>query len=450
MNKRSEFSSRFGFVMAAAGSAIGLGNIWGFPTQTAENGGGAFVFVYLILTFCLAYPVLMAELVIGRHGRTHIMGSLRAVAGGPVSRKLATFVAAYALVCISLILCFYSIVAGWMVTYFLQPIMELAGQQAAAQWLVDFATPRNVIAALAFLALTVAVISRGVQDGIEAWSSKLMPFMIVLIVALILYVAMQDGAGDGLKAYLMPDFSQVLKPELIINALGQAFFSLSLGAGTMMIYGSYVSRKENIVTLGAYVTAMDVGIAVLAGLLIIPAMYVAQHNGIAIFTEAGNLISGDQLVFTVLPALFDSLGAASIPLSITFFLLMSIAALTSSISMLEVPVAFISEHEKLSFSRTQAAIAVALLVAVAIIIVLLNFEALFGAVISFTTEISQPLIGLMFCLYAGWSWDRSKKLAEIREGFEGVEQSIFWKIWPEYVRYVCPLLVLIVYVQSLR
>jgi NSS family neurotransmitter:Na+ symporter len=238
MNNRSEFSSRFGFLMAAAGSAVGLGNIWGFPTQTAQNGGGAFVLVYLFLTFALAYPVLMAELLIGRHGRTHIMGSLDKISSGVKSRKASIFISIYALVVVSLILSFYAIVAGWMLTAFADPVVRLIGLGDAAQWLTSFSLERNLVAGLTFLGLTVFVINRGVKEGIEAWSSRLMPLMILIIVCLIIYVFTLDGASEGLRVYLSPDFSRVLEPELIINALGQSFLSLSLGVGNMMIYGS--------------------------------------------------------------------------------------------------------------------------------------------------------------------------------------------------------------------
>jgi NSS family neurotransmitter:Na+ symporter len=449
MDTRSEFSSRFGFLMAAAGSAVGLGNIWGFPTQTAENGGGAFVLVYLFLTFVLAYPVLMAELLIGRHGRTHIMGSLGKISSGPVSRKASIFISIYALVVVSLILSFYSIVAGWMLTSFLDPVARLLDMNNVATWLTAFSLERNLLAGLTFLVLTVWVINRGVKDGIEAWSSRLMPLMIIIIIGLIGYVMTLDGAEEGLRIFLTPDFSRVLDPELVISALGQAFFSLSLGVGTMMIYGSYVNRKENMVKLGAYVAILDTSIAVLAGLLIIPAMYVAQHNGVSIYAADGSLLSGDTLVFSVLPQLFSSLGSAEIPLSLFFFALLSIAALTSSISMLEVPVAYVSEDSRFHSSRHRAAYLMAIIVAIMVITILFNFESLFGLVIGFTTQISQPLIGILFCIYAGWIWQRNSVLKELAQGNPEVANSLFWRIWPNYIRFVCPILLGLVYWQSL-
>ena len=171
-----------------------------------------------------------------------------------------------------------------------------------------------------------------------------MPILLVTLVLLVLYVFTLDGAMEGLKVYLLPDFDRALSPKLIIAALGSAFFSLSLGVGTMLIYGSYISDKENLPVLGGMVTVVDISIAVLAGFLVLPAMYVAQHNGVEIFTASGALISEDTLIFTVLPELFTTMGIAGIVVSFTFFFLMAIAALTSSISMLEVPVAYVIEE----------------------------------------------------------------------------------------------------------
>lgn len=450
MENRSEFSSRFGFLMAAAGSAVGLGNIWGFPTQTAQNGGGAFVLVYLFLTFALAYPVLMAELLIGRHGRTHIMGSLEKISSGAKSRSASFLISIYALIVVSLILSFYSIVAGWMLTALADPIARLLGFDEAASWFTTFSVERNLVAGLGFLTLTVFVINRGVKEGIEAWSSRLMPLMVLIIIGLIAYVFTLEGASEGLAVYLQPDFSRVFEPELIINALGQSFFSLSLGVGTMMIYGSYINQKENMVQLGAYVALLDTFIAVLAGLLIIPAMYVAQHNGIPIFKEDGTMFSGDTLVFDVLPKLFATLGSAEIPITIFFFALMSIAALTSSISMLEVPVAYVSENSRFHTSRHRASYFLALIVALIVITIIVNFESLFGLVITFTTEISQPLIGVIFCIYAGWIWQRHAVLKELASGNPNVANSFFWKIWPSYIKFVCPVLLLVMYWQTLN
>ena len=446
-SSRGEFSSRFGFVMAAAGSAVGLGNIWGFPTQAASNGGAAFLLVYLFLTFTLAYPALMAELIIGRHAHANAVSALRLISPNTLLKRIGVSAGVFGFIVASLILSFYAIVAGWMFAFCLSSLATLAGMASLSSWLTSFSLPRNMLFMLLFIGLTITIIAAGVKEGIERWSARLMPALLVLLVLLVFYVLTLDGAMEGLKVYLLPDFERALSPKLIIAALGAAFFSLSLGVGTMLIYGSYISDKENLPVLGGLVTVVDISIAVVAGFLVLPAMYVALHNGVQIFTEAGALISEDTLIFTVLPELFATMGLVGTVVSLTFFFLMSIAALTSSISMLEVPVAYtIEEH---GISRKTAVRAIGGAIAIVSTLILLNFEDLFGFVIAFTTRYSQPLLGFMFCVYAGWVWSRHSILEELRKGYPEVEQGLFWKIWPWYVKFLCPLIILAIFAQSL-
>ncbi|WP_460588059.1 sodium-dependent transporter [Haliea atlantica] len=444
---RGEFSSRFGFIMAAAGSAVGLGNIWGFPTQAASNGGAAFLLIYLLLAFTLAYPALMAELIIGRHAHANAVNALRLISPGRLMQRIGVGTGLVGLVVASFILSFYSIIAGWMLAYTLASIAELAGLDALVAWLRDFSLGRNLLFMLVFLALTVGIISEGVKEGIERWSSRLMPMLLISLVLLVIYVLTLDGAMAGLRVYLLPDFERALEPGLIIKALGSAFFSLSLGVGTMLIYGSYISDRENLPLVGGLVTLVDICIAVTAGFLVLPAMYVALHNGVEIFTASGALISEDTLIFTVLPALFDSMGIAGIVVSLVFFFLMSIAALTSSISMLEVPVAYTIEQHNVG--RKPAVVVIGLIIAAVSALILLNFDSLFGLVVTATTRYSQPLLGFMFCIFAGWVWHRDNLLQELRRGYPEVEQGWFWKIWPWYVRVVCPVIILAIFAQSL-
>lgn len=447
MSVRGQFSSKLGFIIAAAGSAVGLGNIWGFPTQVASNGGAAFVLVYLVLTFLLAYPILMAELVIGRHAQSNMVDALQKISPRQAAKTLGKVTGYWGLAVASLILSFYAIVAGWMLAYCLQSLSQLLGWAGAGDWLVEFSLSRNLIFCLIFSIMTISIVSRGVSNGIEKWSTRLMPMLIFLIIALIAYVATLDGAADGWKAFWVPDFSKIFEPKLLLSAMGQAFFSLSLGVGTMLIYGSYISKKENISVLGASVALVDIGIAILAGLLIIPAMYVALHNGVTIFNPAGELIDGDQLIFTVLPALFESMGGIGNFVSLVFFVLMSIAAVTSSISMLEVPVAFTIENSRLD--RNKASWIIGILIMLLSTVIIFNFDRLFTVVISITTQYSQPLIGLLLCVFAGWVWSRNEILNELKQGCPEMASSMFWKIWPGYVRFVCPVILLVMYYQSL-
>ena len=442
---RGEFSSRFGFLMAASGSAVGLGNIWGFPTNTASNGGAAFLFTYLLLAFALAYPALMAELIIGRHARANAVTALQSISTGPTTRKFALFVGFLGIVTVSLILSFYAIVSGWMIAYFLEPLSRLAGLENLSSWLRTDAVLRNALFVVVFMALTVYIISAGVKDGIEKWASRLMPSLVFILILLIGYVFTLPGAMEGLRAYLVPDFGRIANPQLLVDAMGQAFFSLSLGVGTMLIYGSYINKKENLPVIGGLVALLDVGIAVLAGLLILPAMYVALASGVEIFDASGALIAGPGLIVSVLPALFDSMGAVGIFVALAFFALMTIASLTSSISMLEVPVAYAVEHH--NAPRRNAAVVLGSAIMLIALVIVMNFDPLFDMVVTYTTEYSQPLLGLFFCIFVAWIWNRNEILNEIRHGSPEVDSGLFWKIWPFYVKYICPLAILAVYFQ---
>lgn len=445
--QRGEFGSRFGFIMAAAGSAVGLGNIWGFPTQAASNGGAAFVVVYLMLAFLLAYPVLMAELTLGRHAHGNMITALAKVSRNGTQRGLGTLVGIVGIFTASLILSFYAIVSGWMIGFGLAYPLNALGATDASTWLSEFSFNRNLLLMLVFMALTMTVVTGGVEKGIERWSKRLMPALIVTLVALALYVLTLDGAAEGLAVYLIPDLSKIWSTDLIFNAMGAAFFSLSLGVGTMLIYGSYISDEEHLPTLGAQVALVDVGIAVLAGFLILPAMYVAADRGVMIFNEAGGLLSEDTLIFVVLPALFDSMNETGTVLALAFFGLMSIAALTSSISMLEVPVSFLVE--RFQWGRLQAALVATVIISVMSTAIVANFDALFGLVITISTRYSQPLLGLALCLYAGWVWRRDLLLKELAKNEPLIEPTLFMKWWPWYVRFVCPTIVVVILVRTI-
>ncbi len=439
-NSRGQFSSKFGFIMAAAGSAVGLGNIWGFPTQTASNGGAAFLFVYLAMVCVLAYPMLVAELTIGRYGQSNPIQSLKNV--WPKGKAGAVLLGTIAMMVASLILSFYSIVAGWLVGSFAGSGLEILGMQSAADWVTGFGESRNLLLMIIFMAMTAHVVKNGVHDGIEAWSSRLMPILFVLFAVLIAYIFTQDGASEGLKMYLIPDFSMIT-PKLLVSAMGQSFFSLSLGCATIMVYGSYLSKDVNLPKTAMQVAMVDTAVAIGAGLLILPAMFVAKNNGVEIFSETGELLSSDTLVFTVLPNMFHTMGMMGNIVSLVFFLLMIIAALTSSISMLEVPVA--CAIEELNQKRTTAVIWIAGVITVIAAVIVFNFGALFGLVIKITTVYGQPLLGLCWALLVGWVWSRDKVLAEIKQGYPELEKGVFWKIWPWYVRVVCPVLMLLVF-----
>lgn len=429
--------------MAAAGSAVGLGNVWGFPTQAASNGGAVFLFVYLAMVFVLALPMLISELTIGRYGQGNPVRALNKIVS---NRSAAVIMGVMALTAAALILSFYSIIAGWLMGFFASPALDMVGLTGASTWLESFGLGRNLFLTLLFMLLTMHVVRKGVTDGIERWSSRLMPVLIVLFILLIIYIFTQEGALEGLKLYLVPDFSY-FNADLVVNAMGQAFFSLSLGVAVMMVYGSYLPKDANIPKTATQVALIDTAIAFGAGLLILPAMFVARNNGVEIYSDAGTLLNSDTLVFTVLPAMFDTMGAVGPLISMVFFALMIIAALTSSISLLEVPVS--CAIEELKISRNKAVLTIGIAVSLIAILIIFNFGALFGLVVNVATVYMQPLLGLLWAIVTGWLWSRATVLEEIRNGFDDVEQTLFWRIWPNYLRFVCPVLMGLVFAATI-
>ncbi len=441
-SSRGQFTSSFGFVMAAAGSAVGLANIWGFPTQAAENGGAAFVLIYILLTFLVGYPVLMAEFVIGRNTRATPPQAYAKMEGG----KPFVWVGFVGIFTVGCIMSFYSIIAGGMIGFFIEPVVRLIGMHGMADWIIGQSEYSNALFSTLFFIMTIYVIGHGVQNGIEKWSSRFMPTLFVLIVLLVIYVFTLDGASEGIVVYLVPDFSKIFDPKLITSALGQAFFSLSLGVGGMMVYASYCGDKENLVKLGWLVTLCDFSVAFLAGLLIIPAMYAAAATGTEIFDSTGSLLSGPNLIFQVLPALFKSMGAVGWAVAFFFFLCMTIAALTSAFGMLEVPVAYLVDSKNIN--RVKASwITGGFFWAISILIVF-NSKALFGLVATATTQYSQPLLGLAIAIFVGWVVKKDVLLSELKKGNPEIEQTFFFKIWPIFLKFVCPILISLIFLQA--
>jgi neurotransmitter:Na+ symporter, NSS family len=438
-NVRDSFHSRIGFVLAAAGSAIGLGNIWGFPTQAANNGGGAFLFVYLLVTVLLALPALYAEIYIGNQAQKNpvsALGDACSKFSESVGRKAGIIGLCGAIMMLS----FYTIVAGWMLAHTLSAMTELFGMTEISIWLATSSTERNILFTPIFIFLGAAIIHQGVNAGIERWSARLMPILLIMLIGLIIYILQQPGAEKGLEVYLIPDFSQVTDPKLIISAMGQAFFSLSIGVGGMMVYGSYMQKDKDMGKLVLSITALDTGIAFLAGLLIIPALFVAQHAGLEVFQD-NQLIGEGQLIFHILPELFNSMGTMGLIVSSGFFLLLSIAALTSTISSTEVPVAYMVEDK--GFTRKKATWLVSLIVLCSSGLLIAFFDVLFAAFIRMLTTILQPLSCLFYFIVVGWLWKRGNKLRD-----KSLQQGRKWlPIWGNYLRFVCPVLLTVVFVN---
>ncbi|GEK45770.1 sodium-dependent transporter [Halomonas pacifica] len=441
---RAQFSSRFGFLMAAAGAAVGLGNVWSFPSMAANNGGGAFLLVYVVMAFILAYPALMAELTLGRYAQSGVINAMGLLGGKGAPRRAGQLIGFGAICAATLGLTFYAIVTGWLISHALEPMAQALGLSSVEAWLTEGGMGRDWWLALATMGVTISVVLLGVNRGIERWTKRLMPLLIATMLVLIVITLTFDGAMEGLGVYLLPDFSRV-NAQLMLDAMGQAFFSLSIGIGAMVVYGSYLSRQANLPRVGAQVMCIDMGVAFIAGLLIIPALYVAQGVGVEVMNEQGELTSSATLLFDVMPAMFARLGVMGAVMEVLFFGLLAIAALTSMFPALEVPVSTLEETG--SLSRRSSAVLIGAVAFAGSTLILFNFDRLFGLVIDVTIN-SMPVIGALVCLYVGWLLSRNAKLQELRQGAPEIERTLFWKLWPWYIRLVCPLLILVVMLRG--
>ncbi len=432
MQARENWGSRFGFIMAAAGSAVGLGNIWRFPYTTGENGGGAFLLIYLAIVFGFGLAVVIAEMLIGRTAQKNPVGAFRQLGGAawPLVGYLGVLTG-------FIITSFYVIVAGWCLAYVgFMFSGELATTDAAVlgdsfQNFIASTTSPLAYAAL-FMGLVITVLLGGIASGIERANKVLMPALFVLLLVLVVRAVTLDGAGEGLRFYLVPDWSKVTLSTLR-EAVAQAFFSLSVGMGTMITYGSYLSLKENIPSAAFTVVLLDSAVAILAGLMILPAVFAAGLSPGA----------GPGLTFITLPAVFAQMPAGSF-FGVVFFVLLSIAALTSAVSILEPMISyFVDEHR---VARRKAVLVIcglcfALGIPASLSLGVLSDFKLFGLgwfdlMDKLATSIMLPLGGLCVAIFTGWFW--GPKAIEALSN-NGTLTQRWAPAWLFAVRFVAPL-----------
>jgi NSS family neurotransmitter:Na+ symporter len=435
---RDTWGSKLAFVLAASGSAVGLGNIWGFPTVAAANGGGAFLVVYLLAVVLVGAPVMLAELTIGRRTQRNPVGAFRSIRPG----SPWVLVGILGVLTGLMILSFYSVVAGWTIAY----IVKIAsgairpGADTAAIFADVAGSPVSSIGwHLAFMVITILVVVGGVRGGIERWTKVLMPALAALLLLLVVRAVTLTGAGAGLEFYLRPDFS-LLDGGVVLAAIGQAFFSLSLGMGAMITYGSYVAKNDDLETSALYVTGFDTAVAFLAGLLIFPTLF---HAGM----DPG--AGGPGMVFVVLASLLGTIPPqpwGGTLFGIAFFVLLGIAALTSSISLLEVVVSWLVDER--GWPRRKAAWALGgLAFVIGIPSALANgavgwLTALPGVGMDFLTFLFTIfgqyalVVGALFIsLFAGWVWGARAAAEEVRsnDGKFSLERT-----WSFLIRFLCP------------
>jgi NSS family neurotransmitter:Na+ symporter len=437
---RDSFHTRIGFILAAAGSAIGLGNIWGFPSQVANHGGAAFLLVYLLVVVILAVPALYTELSLGHAAQANPVKALSTLSttARPITAISGKTMGYLNVIGAILMLSFYHLVAAWMLAEGFTFLLTALQLTELTPFFADASMLRDIILLLVFVALTFGIVINGVQQGIERWSRRLMPLLVLLLIGLIGFMSTLPGSADGFRAYLIPDFAAMWNADLLVSAMGQAFFSLSIGLGGMMIYGSYLQKGTRIGRLTWSVAALDTLVAFLAGLLIIPALYVAMAQGLSV-TEGEQLIGEGRLIFQVLPDLFTQLGYAGAWLGFGFFALLSIAALTSTIATAEVPIAYVIETHPLN--RRQAACIIAAIIAVIGCALVIWFEPLFNWVVTYVTQFQLPLSGLFYFIVLGWFWQRSNRVRELA-ATSWRYRLLFW-----HLRFICPLLLAWVFVD---
>lgn len=447
-SSRGEFNSKLGFVLAAAGSAVGLGNIWKFPFEVGNGGGAAFVVMYLFFCFLLCFPVMVAEIAIGRRTNKNPVGAFVKL-GYP----RWSFIGKLGLFSGVLILSFYNVVAGWAFGYFLEMVQ---GNFAIGQNFGGFVSDwvKVGLYGLLFMGATAFIVSGGIKDGIERAAKILMPSLLVIILFLVVYSMTLPNAMAGVEFYLVPDFSKI-SGAVVYSALGQAFFSLSLGMGALITYGSYVSRRENIISSAAMITLTDVGIAFIAGLMMFPFVF---SQGIAPDGGAG-------LIFVTLPGVFETLGPVlGIVIGTLFFMLLSFAALTSTVSLLEVPVSYLVDEWDIQ-RRTAVWGVAAVIFIVGIPSMLSNGASEFWSTFltlpghdsptDFMTFIGYiandsflPLGGLLIAVFTAYVWKKENLADEISDGFPGFRQSPVYHFVNVTITFLAPVVLGIIFVLT--
>ena len=458
------WSSRSAFILAAVGAAVGLGNIWRFPTLAGESGGGAFVIFYIACVFLLGLPLVLSEIFIGRVGQTDAVGSIRRVASQSNASPAWSIFGGIGAIAAFLILSFYSVVAGWVLYYagtmgadFLQAIFSgdplrgaLAGesQDQIQQRLADmFANPVLLLVMhLGFMGLTLFIVARGVSSGIEKAATYLMPIFFVLLVGLVIYGAVEGDMDDALTFLFTPDWSK-LTPPVMNSALGQALFSLSLGVAGLITYGSYIKEGSGLGSTSAMIAFADTCVALLAGLMIFPIVFAVGLDPDA----------GPTLVFQTLPFAFQTMPGGAL-FGFLFFVLILVAAVTSSISLLEVPTAWgIGER---GWSRPKSALIFGIGAFVIGIFCLLGYNVwsdvrplgfwslfadtdILDTVDGFTGKIMLPLGALLTSLFVGWKADR--RLLQTTSGLSPASFGLFRFL----IAWLCPLAVIVILVTGL-
>jgi NSS family neurotransmitter:Na+ symporter len=438
------WSSRWAFILAATGSAVGLGNVWRFPYITGENGGGAFVLIYLLCVAIIGIPIMMAEIMLGRRGRQNPINTMRTLAAESGAKGIWAVLGVLGLLSGFFILSFYSVIAGWTLAYVFRAGSEMFtnatadGVNAIFAGLTD--DPERVLAwHTIFMVMTMVVVSRGVRSGLEQAVRFLMPALFVLLLVLVGYAMNTDFFQQGVEFMFRPDFSRVT-PTGVLTAMGQAFFSLSIGMGAIMIYGSYLPERASIARSTIAIAAADTVVALLAGLAIFPVVFA---NGLA-------PAQGPGLIFQTLPLAFGHMPWGRM-FGVLFFLLLVFAAWTSAISLVEPLVTWLVEIRGMTRIKAAAWAGIATwLLGVANVLsfnewsgVTLFGQTIFGILDFLTSNVMLPVGGLLIALFAGWVMKREASEEEL------ALRAVLYDAWYFLIRFVTPVGVLLILLHAM-
>lgn len=446
--ERVNFGSKLGMILATAGSAVGLGNVWRFPYMTGQNGGAAFILIYIACVLVLGIPCMMNEFIIGRHGAANTGRAY----GEMGAAKAWRLVGCMSVLTGFIITSYYAVVSGWCLQYiFASAFGELNGNpQYITQYFQEFSSSpvRPVFWTVAILALTHFVIIHGVRSGIERASKMMMPTLFVLLVVVVIGSCMLPGAGKGVEFLFRPDFSK-MNSGVFLAAMGQSFYSLSIGMGCICTFASYFSRKANLMKSAVNIVAIDSLIAIMAGLMIFPAA----------FSVGINPDSGPSLIFITLPNVFKE-AFATMPIigtviAIMFYVLLSLAALTSLISLHEVSTAFFYEEMHTTRKKAATLVTVSLCVLGALCSLsiggrdwlVIGGKSLFDLLDFVTGQIMLPIAGFLTCIFLGWVVPRQTVKDEFTNW--GTLRSTLFGVYILLIRYVCPVCIVAIFLNQL-
>ena len=457
---REQFGSRLGFILAAAGSAVGIGNMVGFPVAATKNGGGAFLLIYALFVFFICLPVMLAEMSVGRHGRKDPLGSYRDISGGETKWKLAGWLS---VVTPFMIAVFYLVLTVWIFGYLYQSVTGNLEMLAAPETFGEFVVAKDLfIYMIAVLAVVYLILQGGVKEGIEKAAKVMMPTLFIMLVALVIFVLTLDNAFAGVQYYLVPDFS-VIDASVVSAALSQAFFSLSLGMGIMITYGSYLDSKSDVPGSAKLVALTDTAVAFIAGLLILPAVF--SFNPDTNTAELSDSSLG--MIFSFLPKIFLAMQTtigyvgASIVASM-FFLLVFFAAITSLVSIFEVPVAAYIDEKKASRKKALTILGAGLVVLA--VLASMSFgmsetltkfvvyagadKSLFDVIYDIFYDTILPLNGFLICIFVIYRWKKANFNGELDKGAPDYKGSWFEKYVDFSVGTFIPVILLLVFINT--